>query len=522
MSEVVRNVAAVAGAAGVAGLLLPLPRLRTEPQRAAAAALTLASWAIVIGTLVSGHNARAALDRFSSPARGAALAVAILIAIAVAVALVRVIVARPTVWFVLLAVTAPVRTPITVGSQEANLLVPLYAVILLGLIAWVWARARGRVGPAREGPWTLSVPLAAFLVFLLISVLWSADSDQGAIKAGCFYLPFALLYAVVVAWWPHARALPALAVTTVVGGVIAALVGIEQYLAKDIWWNESLQTANVYSRFFRVNGIFFDPNILGRYLVIAILACVALAWVRRRPREIAPLAAATVVMTIALAVTFSRSSALMLMVGLVMLAVRAIGPWRAIVTGVGLLAVASAIALASSENVRRAATSSDRLEHVSEGRFELMKGGLTIWRADPVVGVGLGGFEKRFEETLTPVEQRRVRVVISHNSPVTVLSEGGVVGFALFIALLIGAGWAAVRGSREEGVAGWGRWTLAAVMLGIFVHSLLYAALFEDPFLWIAAAAAVALAGARAAPGAGGGEAEPEPEPQPTAPVPVS
>ncbi len=32
------------------------------------------------------------------------------------------------------------------------------------------------------------------------------------------------------------------------------------------------------------------------------------------------------------------------------------------------------------------------------------------------------------------------------------------------------------------------------VIAGIALHSLLYAALFEDPFLWVAAAAAVAIA----------------------------
>ena len=65
-----------------------------------------------------------------------------------------------------------------------------------------------------------------------------------------------------------------------------------QYATDEIWWNETLQQANVYSRFFRVNGIFFDPNILGRYLVIGILAALALAWVRRRPGELAALAGA--------------------------------------------------------------------------------------------------------------------------------------------------------------------------------------------------------------------------------------
>src|SRR5690606_12799975 len=102
-----------------------------------------------------------------------------------------------------------------------------------------------------------------------------------------------------------------------------------------------------------------------------------------------------------------------------------------------------------------------------------------------------GGFETRFEEQLTPLEQRRVRVIVSHNAPITVLSESGVVGFALFLALIVGAGWATVRGSRDQGDDGWARWTLGAMLAGILVHSLLYAALFEDPFTWVIAGAAV-------------------------------
>ena len=82
------------------------------------------------------------------------------------------------------------------------------------------------------------------------------------------------------------------------------------------------------------------------------------------------------------------------------------------------------------------------------------------------------------------------------------------IGFALFLALLVGAGWAVVRGSRDEGDIGWARWTLGAILAGIMVHSLLYAALFEDPFVWVAAGAAVALAAIAPA-----RRAEPAPEP---------
>ncbi len=512
MNETARNVAAIAAVVGVAGLLLPVAALRAEYQRAASAALLLGAWGWLLAGLVPSGDAKDAAGRFDSPVRIVVLVVAVAIGIVVAAWLVRTIIRNPTVWFVLLGIALPIRTPVTIGSQEANLLVPLYAVIVLGLIAWVWGRARGHIdAPALEGPWTLTVPLAAFTAYVLVSTLWSADTAEAAIKAACFFIPFVVLYALVVAWWSRARALGALAVLTVAGGVVAAVVALFQYATSEIWWNATLQQANVYSRFFRVNGIFFDPNILGRYLALEIMVCLALAWVRRARVELYTLAAAVVLMTAGLAVTFSRSSALMLMLGVALLAGRAIGAWRAALTGLVLLLVAGGLAAATSGNVRHALTDQNRLERVSEGRFDLMKGGLEIWRDDPIVGAGLGGFEKRFEETLTPTEQRRVRVVISHNSPITVLSEEGVVGFALFVLLLVGAGWATVRGSKAQGEAGWARWTIGAILAGIAIHSLLYAALFEDPFLWVGLGAAVALA-ALAPP--------PRPAPPPETPTP--
>lgn len=514
MSEAARDVAAVAAAVAVLGLLLPLPRLRSEAQRAAALAVLLAAWAVLLGTLVPADDARDGLDRLASPAGAAVAVVAVAAAVAVAVLGVRLVLARPTVWFVLLGLALPIRTPVSFGSQDASLLVPLYAVVLLGLAAFAWGRIRGRIElPAPEGPAALNVPLAALVAFFLVSTLWSADPEEAAVKAGFFYLPFTVLYLLVLAWWPRARALAALAVTTIAGGAIAAAVALWQYGTQEIWWNETLQQANVYSRFFRVNGIFFDPNILGRYLAIGIMAALALAWVRRRPPELAALAAAVALMAAGLVVTFSRSSALMLMVGLALLAVRAVGLRRTAIGGVALLIVLGGATIAASDNVRRAVTDSDRLERVSEGRFDLAEGGFEIWREEPIAGVGLGGFETRFEEILTPIEQRRVRVVISHNAPITILSETGLVGMALFVALLAGAGWAVVRGSRDGGDAGWGRFALAAMLVGIIVHSLLYAALFEDPFTWVIAGAAVALAGTRPAPVAAPPPVTPEPVP---------
>ena len=62
------------------------------------------------------------------------------------------IVARPTIWFVLLGIALPIRIPVSIGSQEGNLLVPLYAVIAAGpggVDLGARARAHRRAGAAR-------------------------------------------------------------------------------------------------------------------------------------------------------------------------------------------------------------------------------------------------------------------------------------------------------------------------------------------------------------------------------------
>ncbi|HMM49830.1 MAG TPA: O-antigen ligase family protein [Miltoncostaeaceae bacterium] len=495
-----RDVSVVLGALATLALLLPLGPIasaRREGLRAVGAGALAAAAVLILVSLVPAEDVRSALERLRSPAAAAAAVVGLVIAVAVFLIVARLLSAHPSVWFGLLAAALPIRLPVQVGSLDANLLVPLYGLIALGLAAWVWGRIRGRIPPVSDfGPPVMTVPLAAFVAFMFLSSPWSADGQEAGIKLACFFAPFTLLYVLVVAWWPRARALGALTVVTLAGGLVAALVALWQHINGELWWNQTLIQANVYSRFHRVNGIFFDPNILGRYLALALLVGLAVAWMRTRTWELAALAGAGAVMAGGLFVSYSRSSTLMLMIGIVLLAARAAGARRVTAVAAVLLIVVGAATFAASSEVRHAATDMNRMERVSEGRFDLMRGGLTIWAKDPLLGTGLGAFAKEYEETLTETERAKIRVVISHNTPVTVLSEGGGVGFALFVALILGAGWAVVRGSlAQEGVAGWARWTAGAILLGILVHSLLYAALFEDPFIWVLAAGAVALAG---------------------------
>lgn len=492
--ELTRDVAAVTCAAGAFALLAPLPG-PAAARRLGGLALVVAGWVALIVTLLPSEDVDRLGERLATPTGAGAGLVAVLVVGLAAWVGSRIVVTRPALWFAALGLTMPVRIPVPLGGDTRNLLLPLYAVIALGVVAWIVGRFRGTI-TADEDPRTpVDLPLAAFLAFALASVAWSVDGKEGAVKIVFFYVPFLLLFVAVAAWWRRALPVAILTAVTIGLAVPVAVLAVVQFQTRDLFLNERLEKANVYSRFFRANAIFFDPNILGRFLVVAIAGVVAVAWLGRDRRRVLVGAGVLLVPLCAgLAVTFSRSSCLMLMVAMALMGARAFGTRRAVMVGGAILLVLGGAAMVGSGNVRKAVTDPHRLEKVSEGRFELMSGGVEIWRESPLHGAGLGGFETRYQQTLTPSEQRRIRVIISHNTPVTVLSELGLVGFGLYL-LLCGAGVVCIArlAARSADPDRWIQWSMLAVLVGIWVHALLYSAQFEDPYTWALTAAALAV-----------------------------
>ena len=96
-----------------------------------------------------------------------------------------------------------------------------------------------------------------------------------------------------------------------------------------------------------------------------------------------------------------------------------------------------------------------------------------------LVGVGLGS-QPRASQRLSD-RGGPPALYVSHTTPLTVAAELGVVGLVLYLLVVAGEGLALVRLHRVD------RWlglTLAAVLLGLFVHSLSYSG-FEDPLTWL-------------------------------------
>src|SRR5204863_2596 len=91
-------------------------------------------------------------------------------------------------------------------------------------------------------------------------------------------------------------------------GLVFSAIGFYQYDTRDIFQNPKVIFANAYAPFFRVNSVFWDPSVYGRFLVIAMLPSLVLIVRERSPRLALAAAAAVVVTWFGLLISFSQSS----------------------------------------------------------------------------------------------------------------------------------------------------------------------------------------------------------------------
>jgi hypothetical protein len=399
----------------------------------------------------------------------------------------------PEVVPVALLAAAPFRIPVELGNEEAFLLLPLYLVLASATLALAYRMLRGHQPP--PAPRFLVAAVAAFVAFASVSYLWTWDERAGAIALAFFVFPFTaglgvVARAPVAAWLPRALA------ATIVGlGVLFAAIGVWQAHTRTLFFARDVEVANAYTTFFRVTSLFKDPSLYGRYLVIP-LAVLLVAVLLRRNGNLDWIAAAAIGAFLfwGLFYSYSQSSFVALFVVTFAVALLVLGRRLRIV----LLACALAVTLAAAA-VAADAIEGRSTEDVTSSRSRLVSVTLEVVEERPVAGVGIGGQPRASTDLVQRGSPNRNA---SHTTPLTVLAEGGVIGLALYAWLLVAAAWAfflvATRRDRMLGIG------LAAVLLVLVVHSLLYAGFFEDPLTWgvigLAAAALAATPGVEPGP----------------------
>ena len=170
--------------------------------------------------------------------RAAELAVAAVGGLAVAAAGAWLLLRWP--WALAFATLAcvPIRLPVDVGNEDANLLLPLYLVVGAYAASLGWQLLRGESRRHELGPMTW--PLAAVVAWLGLGLLWSDDLREGAIFLAAFVLPFGLL-ALGFARLPWQRKpLLALYAGLVATALVYAGVGLYQWATREVFWNPKL------------------------------------------------------------------------------------------------------------------------------------------------------------------------------------------------------------------------------------------------------------------------------------------
>ena len=130
--------------------------------------------------------------------------------------------------------------------------------------------------------------------------------------------------------------------------LIFAVIGIAQYETRNIFWNPKVRVDNAYAPsawFYRVNSVFYDPSIYGRFLVVGILASLVIV-LRHRGDPLWRIAA-TLTIGIAWAGLLPSFSRYFVALGAATVVAAAVFLWRwrsAYLVGVAVLALAVVVA----------------------------------------------------------------------------------------------------------------------------------------------------------------------------------
>ena len=392
----------------------------------------------------------------------------------------------------LLAIFAlPFRLPISTDGRTVNLLIPLYLVIAAGTLVHLLPRWLGRnvVTEPRRPPIGLEWLLLTAVVLYALQATYSADRTKAAENIAFFYIPFGLLFMLLRdVRWTKELVLKCLGVAVALGVVFAG-IGFVEYYRKALFLNPKVIAADQYGNYFRVNSLFFDPNIYGRFLAIVMVAVTTVVlWTRSR-REVLIFAVVLAWLLAGLVTSFSQSSIAALLLGMAVLAayrwdVRA----TVYVTG-ALVAIAVVLVLAAPASLHFGVNGANgSTSNATSGRTKLITGGLELFADRPLYGYGSGSFETEYRRHGNASAANATSA--SHTIPITVAAEQGIVGLAVYVALLISAFAVLFRGAGRSPP----RIALAACFAALVLHTWTYADFLEDPITWTLLGIGVGLA----------------------------
>lgn len=322
-----------------------------------------------------------------------------------------------------------------------------------------------------------------------VQASYSSDPGKAAENLAFFYIPFGLLFLLLRdVRWTRELVLRCLAIAVALA-VLFAGIGFVEYARKQLFLNPKVVQANEFDNYFRVNSLFFDPNIYGRFLAIVMVALVTLVLWSRRRREVLLTAAVLAWLLGGLVTSFSQSSIAALLLGMAVLAAYHWDVRATVYAAVALVAIAAVFVLTAPASLHFGLKGSGgSASNATSGRTTLIEGGLELFADRPLYGWGAGSFETQYRRHGHASATNATSA--SHTIPVTVAAEQGLIGLAVYVALLTSAFAVLCRGAGRSPP----RVALAACFAALVLHTWTYADFLEDPITWTLLGIGVALA----------------------------
>ncbi|HEX8082728.1 MAG TPA: O-antigen ligase family protein [Solirubrobacteraceae bacterium] len=373
---------------------------------------------------------------------------------------------------------------------------PTFALLVV-LAAWLGTgrdrRAAGASALARQGP--LVAVLLGLVVWVTVSIALSEDTGRALGEATNWYVA-ALLFFIFATTLRTGRDARLVVAAFVFGAVLSVSVGLAATGLHPV--DSAIETSTFTEG--RLKGGSSDPNYLAAGIVPAIVLAFGLAAGLRSALSRWAVAVAIMILAVGLAATQSRGGFIALLVAALAGVVLIRRHRLLILSGTAVLCGLVALSLAVTPGAWDRVT---KVDGGGNGRSDLWTVAWRIGQEHPVTGVGISDFATeahryvRRPGQLTDAALIVDRPHVAHNTYLQVLTELGLVGLALFLALVavfLALTWQAARRFVERGETALASLTTALLVAELaWLIALFFISAASDRRMWILFALAVVL-----------------------------
>lgn len=310
-------------------------------------------------------------------------------------------------------------------------------LLLAGLIggAFLLKRLlRGKLALEQEQQVPVEPPLVIYMILITLATLFSVTL-VGSIRDYVIYVFAFTLFYVLISQLDNREQLYRFITWLLLGSLLVSLYGVYQYIIgvpAESGWVDSTQNPDLQTRVFSVFG---NPNILAEYLLLVIPYGLAVGLAVTDYRKKLIFFGITGAMAFTMLLTFSRGGWLALAVAIVLFALM---KDRRLLMLIFLLGVVGIILLPFMPDVitQRLASIGNLQDSSNNYRIILWSEAITIIKDFWATGVGFGhlAFREVYAEYMITRTKTPFHV---HNTYLQVLVEMGVLGFTVFMWLLV-------------------------------------------------------------------------------------